>query len=78
MNEELLDQARRAADAAGVTLSSWLSDAAADRLRLDGLRELVEAWETEHGAITRDELEAFERKVAASRRRLTRRRGRVS
>lgn len=50
------DGIRRAARAAGVGLSSWLAPAAGARLRADALREFVDAWETERGAPTPDEL----------------------
>ena len=68
MDDAVLAEARKAADAQGVTLSAWLAQAAADRLRLGALRELVEEWEAEHGAITTAELDALERKVADARR----------
>ena len=50
------DEIRRAARAAGVGLSSWLAQAAATRLRADALREFLEAWETDEGELTPDEL----------------------
>ena len=50
------DEIRRAASAAGVGLSSWLAQAAGARLRADALREFLDAWETERGALTPDEL----------------------
>jgi ABC-type glycerol-3-phosphate transport system substrate-binding protein len=64
MDEALLADARADAEAEGLTLSSWLADAAADRLRLKALRQLVNDWEAEHGAISVAELEALEDKVA--------------
>ena len=50
------DEIRRAAHAAGVGLSSWLAQAAAARLRADALREFLDTWETELGALTSEEL----------------------
>ena len=50
------DEIRRAAQAAGVGLSSWLAQAAAVRLRADALREFLDTWETEQGTLTPDEL----------------------
>ena len=50
------DEIRRAAHAGGVGLSSWLAQAAAARLRADALREFLDTWETEHGALTPEEL----------------------
>lgn len=41
------------------------------RLRLKALRQLVDDWEAEHGAISTAELEALENKVAAARRTAT-------
>ena len=73
MDDALLAEARAAADAQGTTLSSWLAVAAADRLRLTALRELVDEWEAEHGAITTSELDALDRRVADARRRATQR-----
>ena len=50
------DDIRRAARAAGVGLSSWLADAAARKLRADALREFLDEWEAEFGAVTPEEL----------------------
>ena len=61
---ELVDRAR----AEGVSLSSWLNQAAERALRIeDGLRA-VEAWEAEHGALTADELAAADRFLAKKQR----------
>jgi hypothetical protein len=64
MDETLLEQARQAADQQGTSLSSWLADAAADRLRIDALRGLVDEWETDHGQLTAEELAAADRALA--------------
>lgn len=77
MDEVLLADARAAAAAEGLTLSSWLAGAAADRLRLKALRRLVDEWEAEHGAISVAELDAIEAKVSAARRSAKERRGRA-
>jgi len=69
MDDNLLAAARRAAHAQGQTLSGWLADAAADRLRLKALRKLVDDWELEHGVITDAELADLDAKIAAARRR---------
>ena len=68
MEDALLAGARADAEAEGITFSSWLAGATADRLRLKELRQLVSDWEVEHGAITTAELDALEDKVAAARR----------
>lgn len=49
----LADQIR---DAAGDgTVSGWLADAAERKLRAQGLREVVDDWQDEHGAFTESE-----------------------
>lgn len=68
MDEGLLRDARADADAEGVTLSSWLAEAVADRLRLKSLHRLVDEWEAEHGAISVAELDALDQKVAEAGR----------
>lgn len=73
MDDALLADARADAEAEGLTLSSWLADAAADRLRIKALRQMVNDWEAEHGAISTAELDALENKVAAARRTAVRR-----
>ena len=50
------DEIRQAAREGGVGLSSWLSEAAARKLRADALREFLDEWETEFGAPTPEEL----------------------
>jgi hypothetical protein len=46
----LADQIREAAE--GGTVSGWLADAAERKLRAQGLREVVDGWQDEHGALT--------------------------
>ena len=75
MDDVLLANVRADAEAEGVTLSSWLAGAAADRLRLKALRHVVEEWEAEYGAITVEELDALEDKVTDARQAANRRRG---
>ena len=77
MDDVLLGDARADAEAEGRTLSSWLADAAADRLRLKALRRVVDEWEAEHGAISVGELDALEDKVAKARRDAQERRRRA-
>ena len=77
MDDVLLADARADAEAEGLTLSSWLAGAAADRLRLKALHRLVDEWEAEHGAISVAELEALEDKVAGARRSAKERRRRA-
>ncbi len=53
-----------AAEADGVSVSAWMTDAARRALLVrDGLRAVAE-WEAEHGAFTENELEAARQRVA--------------
>ena len=52
----LADAIEQAAAAEGTTVSGWLADTAAHRLRLDAGRRGIAAWEREHGQLTPDEL----------------------
>jgi hypothetical protein len=67
MDSVLLGSVRLDAGASSESLSSWLSDAAADRLRVKGLRQVVADWEAEHGEIADEELRVFDLKLAAAR-----------
>lgn len=49
---------REAADADEQNVSAWLADAARRQLANRGLRDIVAAWEHEHGAFSGDELAA--------------------
>lgn len=49
----LADQIRDAAG--GGTVSGWLADAAERKLRAQGLREVVDDWQGEHGAFSEAE-----------------------
>ena len=53
---DLADAIDRAATAAGTTVSGWIADTAAHRLRIDAGRQGVAEWEVQHGALTTDEL----------------------
>jgi hypothetical protein len=70
MAPELGEGVRQAAARQGVSVSAWLSEAAGDRLRNELLGAALDAWESEDGPFTEDELDA-----AASRLGLTPRRG---
>jgi hypothetical protein len=52
----LADAIEQAAAAEGTTVSGWLADTAAHRLRLDAGRRGIAEWEREHGQLTPDEL----------------------
>ncbi|MEO8181101.1 MAG: hypothetical protein ABI895_19870 [Deltaproteobacteria bacterium] len=55
-----------AAEAEGASVSAWMTDAARRALLLrDGLAAVVE-WESRHGVLTEEELEAARQRVAAT------------
>ena len=62
MPPELGEGVRQAAARQGTSVSTWLSEAAADRLRNELLGAALDAWESEDGSFTEAELD-----VAASR-----------
>jgi hypothetical protein len=53
---DLGDAVRDAARHRGSSLSAWLAEAAAAKLRAEALADYLEEWETEHGPLTADEL----------------------
>ena len=53
---DLADAIDQAARRDGVTVSAWIADTAAHRLRLEAGRQGVAEWERQHGALTADEL----------------------
>ncbi|MBI5087365.1 MAG: hypothetical protein HZB15_00415 [Actinobacteria bacterium] len=53
---DLADAIDQAATAEGTTVSAWIADTAAHRLRLDAGRQGVAEWERQHGALTPDEI----------------------
>jgi hypothetical protein len=58
MEPELGRAVRDAAARAGVSVSGWLGRAAADRVRNELLGAALDAWESEDGPLTDDELAA--------------------
>jgi predicted Ser/Thr protein kinase len=58
IESELAIAVREAADADEQNVSAWLAGAARRRLASRGLRDVVAAWEREHGAFSDDELAA--------------------
>ncbi len=60
LEADLGDAVRSAARRSGRGLSSWLAEAAADKLRAEALRDYLDDWEAEHGAFTAAELAAAE------------------
>lgn len=64
------DLARQVKRAAGKEpTSTWLADAARRKLRAEGLLEVVEEWESAHGALTETELRAVDRAQRGRRRK---------
>lgn len=53
---ELGDAVRDAARHDGSSLSAWLADAAAAKLRAQALTDYLEEWEQQHGELTPAEL----------------------
>ena len=53
---DLADAIDQAATTAGTTVSAWIAETAARRLRLDAGRYGVTEWERQHGPLTPDEL----------------------
>ncbi len=61
---------RTSAQHSAQSVSSWLAEAAADRLRREALGEAVDEWEGEFGVLTEAEIAAADRVLErASRRR---------
>jgi hypothetical protein len=61
LDAALADQIRDAAE--GGTVSGWLADAAERKLRAQGLREVVDGWQDEHGAFTESERQRARREL---------------
>ena len=57
LDSDLADAVRDAARRNDQNLSAWLAGAAASRLRREGLREFLDAWEDEHGHFSTEEIE---------------------
>lgn len=72
LDRELARQIRRSA--AGEPTSVWLADAARQKLRSEGLMEVVREYEAEHGEITEEEMRAVEREQLMALKRRKRRR----
>lgn len=73
MDPKLGAAARRAAKRAKVSLSAWIAEATADRVRNELLGQALDRWEEEDGAFSRDELDAAARALAAPAGRKRRR-----
>lgn len=69
LNEGTAEAAAEAAARRGVSLSSWLNQAAERALRIEEGLRAVQAWEAEHGALTAGELAAADRFLAKKQRK---------
>lgn len=58
MPPDVGDAVRQAAARHGTSVSTWLTEAAADRLRNEMLGAALDEWEAQDGAFTRAELDA--------------------
>jgi NADH:ubiquinone oxidoreductase subunit E len=65
--------ARKVAKRAKVSLSTWIADATADRVRNELIGEALDRWEAERGALTQKELDQAAEVLGLSRRRKARR-----
>lgn len=55
LDARVAEDVKRSAEAAGMSVSAWLSEMAEERIKIeDGLRAVRE-WEAEHGPITAEE-----------------------
>lgn len=61
MDPELAAAVREAAEGAGMTVSAWLSQAAADSVRNELLRIALDRWDEEVGPPTEEEMEEARR-----------------
>ncbi|MFO0761602.1 MAG: hypothetical protein U0359_34485 [Byssovorax sp.] len=64
---------RKAAKRAKLSVSAWIAEAAADRVRNELLGEALDAWEAEGGPFDEAELGAAARSLGLGRRRRSRR-----
>jgi hypothetical protein len=64
---------RKAAKRAGVSVSAWIAEATAARIRNGALRDALDAWDKEDGALTVDEVQAAARALGMPARKARRR-----
>lgn len=58
LESDLASAVREAADEDSLNVSAWFADAARRRLASRGLRDVIAAWEAEHGTFDEQELDA--------------------
>jgi hypothetical protein len=66
LDPDLGDAVRGAALHRGSSLSAWLAEAAATKLRAEALEDYLEAWEAEHGPLAAEELAAAASELGVS------------
>jgi hypothetical protein len=67
MDAELGAAVRESAARANMSVSAWLAEAAADRLRNDLLGRALDRWESEDGPLSDDELDVAAAKLGIGR-----------
>jgi hypothetical protein len=63
MPNDVLADVRAAAGRANQSVSAWLTEAAADRLRREGMLELLAEYEAAHGEITEEQLAEIDQRT---------------
>ncbi len=63
---DLGDAVRSAARHRGSSLSAWLAEAAAAKLRAEALADYLEEWEARHGPLTSEEIAAAAAELGVS------------
>ncbi len=63
LDSELAAAVRGAAQECSESLSQWMAEAAKNRLKNLGFRQLITEWEAEHGAFTEEEKAASRAKL---------------
>ena len=74
MDPRLGAAVRRAAKRARMSLSAWIAEATADRVRNEALGRALDHWEAEDGAFTADELASAAESLGHVRKRKVKRR----
>jgi hypothetical protein len=64
---------RKAAKRAGISVSAWIAEATAARIRNLALRDALDAWDKEDGALTPDEVRAAATALGMATRKAGRR-----
>jgi len=71
MDSALGDAARKAAKRANLSVSAWIAEATADRLRNEALKDALIQWQSDDGAFTPSELAAAEKALSSATPRAT-------